>query len=84
MVEANFFETAEGTEAQCKKCGGSVDWEECWDCGGEGVTHHDCGEDTCCCINPQDNVVCDTCNGEGGWYRCPTCEFQEKNKEAVL
>lgn len=43
-------------------------WRECWDCGGEGVTHHDCGEDTCCCLNPVDNVRCETCNGDGGWY----------------
>jgi hypothetical protein len=39
------------------------EYVDCWDCGGEGVTHHDCGEDTCCCANPEDNVVCDTCGG---------------------
>ena len=43
------------------------DWTECWQCGGEGVTHHDCGEDTCCCLNPEDNVRCDICYGKGGW-----------------
>jgi len=46
----------------------SGNWEECWDCGGEGYTHHDCGEDCCACAEPIDNVVCRTCEGRRGWY----------------
>ena len=42
-------------------------WRRCWNCGGEGFSSHDCGEDTCCCIDPEDNVVCDVCGGKGGW-----------------
>lgn len=42
-------------------------WTECWQCGGEGFSHHDCGEDTCCCLDPEDNVPCDICRGKGGW-----------------
>jgi hypothetical protein len=45
------------------------DYVECWQCGGEGYSHHECGEDTCCCLNPYDNVVCDICEGKGGWPR---------------
>ena len=45
------------------------EWEECDECGGEGVAGHDCGEDTCACANPQENVRCQTCNGEGGWIQ---------------
>lgn len=44
------------------------DYEEtvdCWDCGGEMYTHHDCGEDVCCCAHPEDNVRCETCGGKG-------------------
>ena len=48
------------------QCG---DYVECWNCGGEGVSHHDCGEDTCCCLYPEDNVMCDICDGAGGWQR---------------
>ena len=43
-------------------------WESCWKCDGEGYSHHDCGEDTCCCLHPENNVRCDICNGEGGFY----------------
>lgn len=43
------------------------DWTECWNCNGDGVSHHDCGEDTCCCLEPEDNVRCDVCHGLGGW-----------------
>jgi hypothetical protein len=45
------------------------DYVECWQCGGEGYSHHECGEDTCCCLNPYDNVKCDICEGKGGWPR---------------
>jgi len=43
-------------------------WIDCWNCGGTRYTHHDCGEDVCAYIDPEDNVVCEICNGEGGWY----------------
>ncbi len=39
--------------------------EPCPNCGGTGYSHHDCGEDCCCCLDPDDNVVCDWCNGKG-------------------
>lgn len=47
----------------------SDDWEwvDCWNCNGEGVTHHECGDDVCCCLLPEDNVICDYCNGDGGY-----------------
>ena len=38
---------------------------DCWDCGGEMYTHHNCGEDVCCCADPQPNVRCETCEGKG-------------------
>jgi hypothetical protein len=44
-------------------------WIECECCGGEGYTSHDCGEDSCCCLEPEDNVQCDACGGNGGFYR---------------
>lgn len=44
-------------------------WVDCWQCGGEGTTGHDCGEDCCNCADPEDNVTCDICHGHGGWER---------------
>jgi hypothetical protein len=69
-----WYKTPYGVEAQCKHCHADAVWVECEDCGGSGYTHHDCGEDTCCCLNPEDNVECDTCDGEGGWYNCQNCD----------
>jgi hypothetical protein len=43
----------------------------CWQCGGDGVSDHDCGEDCCNCLWPEDNVRCDICGGNGGWERVP-------------
>lgn len=56
----------------CAACGTEVEWMRCTQCD-EGYSHHDCGEDTCCCVDPEDNVPCRVCEGEGGWLRCPTC-----------
>jgi len=44
------------------------EWVYCWKCDGEGFDDHDCGEDTCCCLYPEDNVPCDICMGMGGWF----------------
>ncbi len=48
-------------------------WCECEQCGGEGLDGHDCGDDTCCCLHPEDNECCGICRGKGGWWRCYTC-----------
>jgi hypothetical protein len=53
---------------RCNCC--EVDWQECEYCSGEGVSGHDCGEDSCCCLDPEDNIQCDMCYGHGGWYQC--------------
>ena len=53
------------------------EWVDCWKCGGEGTTGHDCGEDCCCCLEPEDNVICDECGGAGGWHADPTTEPRE-------
>ncbi|MCK5641638.1 MAG: hypothetical protein KAJ19_12625 [Gammaproteobacteria bacterium] len=55
---------------QCARCGWTLDWEYCDGCDDEGLSHHDCGEDTCCCKHPEDNVPCDWCNSEGGRWTC--------------
>lgn len=46
------------------------EWEDCYDCAGDGAVH-DCGEDCCCCADPDGdlNEDCDTCGGKGGWWR---------------
>lgn len=55
---------------QCSRCGGAVEYVTCDRCGGEGVDGHECGEDTCACRYPEDNVPCDICLGDGGWVIC--------------
>lgn len=56
----------------CKKCGNEMDWRECYNCE-DGMSDHDCGEDCCCCLHPENNVRCDICKGKGGWYQCFAC-----------
>lgn len=57
----------------CADGHGEKEWCKCWQCGAEGVFGHDCGEDCCVCLHPEDNERCDICNGKGGWWRCYTC-----------
>ena len=57
-------------DCQCARCGSSIDWEACTNCGGDGLVGHDCGEDCCCCLYPEDNVVCDICRGECSFPVC--------------
>lgn len=38
---------------------------ECDECGGTGLNGHECGEDVCFCKNPEDNIECAACEGEG-------------------
>lgn len=64
------------TEPICKKCGNSVDFEQCQNCD-EGMSYHDCGEDTCCCLDPEPNVTCDYCDGAGWWAVCYTCSSRD-------
>ena len=40
------------------------------DCDEGGMSDHECGDDTCCCADPQPNVVCETCDGKAGWILC--------------
>jgi hypothetical protein len=61
-------------EYQCGRCGSTLSWNECWNCGGEGVSSHDCGEDCCCCAYPEDNVTCDVCEGVGSFPHCISSE----------
>jgi hypothetical protein len=65
-----WFDTPTGEDCQCARCGGEVESVNCWNCGGEGYSHHDCGEDSCCCLYPEDNVTCDACQGNGFFLHC--------------
>lgn len=80
VAETRTIKTPYGDEEVCAKCGGDVDWEECNDCE-EGYSYHDCGEDCCACLDPQPNVICDTCEGKSGWWRCYSCESEKQKTE---
>lgn len=64
-------------ETRCQKCRSQKMWEDCYSCDEDGMVDHDCGDDTCCCLEPWPNVRCDICNGQGGWYRCYVCAPEE-------
>lgn len=64
----------------CARCGSSIDGGTCEECCGDGFNGHDCGEDCCCCADPEQNIPCDTCRGTGVWRRCMSSpEWCESN-----
>jgi hypothetical protein len=55
-------------DLQCARCGSSCHYQDCDQCE-DGFDGHDCGEDCCACYRPEDNVICQICDGDGGWYQ---------------
>ena len=66
-----------GSDVICPACGELVGWDDCEVCESEG-TVHDCGEDTCNCLDPEttNRVRCQTCHGEGAVLVCEGCGVQ--------
>ncbi len=64
-------------EPFCETCEAELEWHDCYQCGGEGLDGHECGDDTCCCLDPEPNEQCEVCGGVGGWYACPICTKDE-------
>jgi hypothetical protein len=61
----------ESNADHCQVCGCMLEPESCWQCLGAGGFHN-CGEDTCCCLDPEAlDDVCEECEGEGGYLVCP-------------
>ena len=54
----------------CPRCGCcELTTEECEQCD-EGLDGHDCGDDCCCCEDPEPNLACQFCNGRGYFEIC--------------
>lgn len=67
---------------ECSACGNDAQWIACESCD-DGLVGHDCGEDTCACVDPQENVRCGVCDGDSGWFSCAKCGVLEHSVEAV-
>ena len=73
----------DGLCPRCRCC--SYEPIDCDECGGDGVTSHECGEDTCCCADPVDNVACDSCRGRGFFFMClGGCDANGKHARPTL
>lgn len=58
------------TEHYCRKHQCNLLLQDCQNCE-DGYSHHDCGEDSCACADPENNIVCDWCDGECSSKWCP-------------
>lgn len=57
-----------------------IQFETCTNCGGSGLDGHDCGEDTCCCLYPDENMICQECFGAGR----VESDFEDDELEAAV
>ncbi len=64
------------SDYNCLKHNTALYYSDCWNCGGEGMSHHDCGEDCCACSYPENNVKCDLCDGRGHFIWCRSATSQ--------
>lgn len=68
-------------DRDCPKCGHEAYTRRCG-CE-DGYSYHDCGEDACCCLYPENNVQCDECDGHGDHLWCRRCGW-DLNEERFL
>lgn len=58
-------------DCQCARCGSSIAWERCGNCGGEGVTQlGELYEQDPLWYEPGDYESCHQCDGEASWGIC--------------
>ena len=52
----------------CAQCGNLMEWEDCWNCGGEGYI--ELYDEDPLWYDEDDTERCDECRGNGGWWHC--------------
>ena len=64
----DFYHGSDGA-ITCAMCDCEAEVDHCEHCE-DGFDGHDCGDDTCCCSWPDENVPCQICYGRGFNYSC--------------
>lgn len=76
-VDAGPVERDDFDDCQCARCGSSVTFVECYECGGEGIVEEDDDEDF---GNETHLRRCPLCWGKCGYWHCiSTPEYCEAN-----
>jgi DnaJ-class molecular chaperone len=70
------------TPTDCPQCGASAKHYDCWNCGGEGF--HEVYELDPMWYEPGETEPCETCNGDGSWIFCPTCDRSYRPRAVVI
>ncbi len=55
----------------CDKCGGGLEWDDCTNGCDEG--YFDLYDEDPVYYDEHDVEPCQICQGQGGWWLCPTC-----------
>lgn len=66
-------------EPYCDVCGGYMEWESCWQCGGKGGRDgDDLMEEDPLWYDEDDWETCDICEGKGGYWICASLPHEEQ------
>jgi hypothetical protein len=81
MSESLLHPDFDDDRSACPKCGGDMEWADCWmiDCEGGW---YDLSEEDPVNYGPGDMARCSNCDGEGGWLYCPDCEKKSPVSES--
>lgn len=65
----------------CDVCGGYMEWEDCWNCGGKGGRDGDdlMAEDPLW-YDEDDWEDCDICEGKGGYWLCANAKQHDEEQ----
>lgn len=68
----------EEVESWCRVCGGFMEWQDCWQCGGKGGRDgDDLMEEDPLWYDEDDWEDCDICRGKGGYWQCASLPHDE-------
>lgn len=79
---SDFDDYIEQDDEFCPVCGHETYTHQCGQCE-DGLDGHDCGEDTCCCADPEENQRCDFCLGRGYFHWCRRCGWDLNEKRFI-
>lgn len=69
------------SEPACHHCGCTMEWEDCWNCGGEGGFDGEyLMEEDPLWYDEDDWERCDVCRGKGGYWMCPNAAQHERDE----
>lgn len=81
MLDQDYFDFAEiGVGPDCPKCHTPQDWIPCYSVGCDEGYYDGHEYDDPLWYDPGEMVICEDCQGKGGWWHCYECAKRESEE----